>query len=238
MNTRLLVKEISKDLKNLGTFEGKASFQRFFKEKVKCYGVKSAGVGKISQKYWEKISEQPKDLILDLCEKLYSSDYSEDAFIASSFSFRIANLYKPSDFKTFERWLDRYINNWAKCDGFCTGTVGVFIKVYPDHIKELKKWAKSQNIWLKRAAAVSLIPLAREGKRLKEVFKISNLLLTDPTDIVQKAYGWLLKEASRKHRKEVLKYVLDHKKTMPRTALRYAIELMPKNLKIYAMKRV
>ena len=44
-------------------------------------------------------------------------------------------------------------------------------------------------------------------------------------------------EKSRKHEKEVYDYVMSNKKAMPRTALRYAIELMPKDLKAEAMKK-
>jgi 3-methyladenine DNA glycosylase AlkD len=54
--------------------------------------------------------------------------------------------------------------------------------------------------------------------------------------MVQKGYGWLLKEASRQHNGEVFTFVMENKKQMPRTALRYAIELMPKDLKAEAMK--
>jgi len=54
---------------------------------------------------------------------------------------------------------------------------------------------------------------------------------------VQKGYGWLLKEASRKHTDEIFSYVMKNKRAMPRTALRYAIELMPKDLKAEAMKK-
>ena len=63
------------------------------------------------------------------------------------------------------------------------------------------------------------------------------MLLLDGDDMVQKGYGWLLKEASRFHQKEVFDYVVKNKGRMPRTALRYAIELMPKALKIKAMQR-
>ncbi|MFA5105363.1 MAG: DNA alkylation repair protein [Candidatus Micrarchaeia archaeon] len=55
--------------------------------------------------------------------------------------------------------------------------------------------------------------------------------------MVQKGYGWLLKEASRKHQKEVFDYVCAHRHEMPRTALRYAIELMPKEMRTEAMKK-
>ena len=70
-----------------------------------------------------------------------------------------------------------------------------------------------------------------------DAFEISDMLLQDPDDMVQKGYGWLLKEESRKHQKEVFEYVLRNRYVMPRTALRYAIELMPKALKAEAMKK-
>ena len=63
------------------------------------------------------------------------------------------------------------------------------------------------------------------------------MLLRDEDDLVQKGYGWLLKEESRTHQKEVFDYVVKNKQVMPRTALRYAIELLPKELKSEAMKK-
>jgi 3-methyladenine DNA glycosylase AlkD len=62
-------------------------------------------------------------------------------------------------------------------------------------------------------------------------------LIGDGDDLVQKGFGWLLKEESRMHQKEIFDYVVVHRATMPRTALRYAIELMPKDLKAEAMKK-
>jgi 3-methyladenine DNA glycosylase AlkD len=90
---------------------------------------------------------------------------------------------------------------------------------------------------MRRAAAVSLIVPAKHGKFLKESMEIADLLLTDNDDMVQKGYGWLLKEASRKHTEEIYSYVMKNKRMMPRTALRYAIELMPKEMKTEAMKK-
>ncbi|HSV49010.1 MAG TPA: DNA alkylation repair protein, partial [Candidatus Acidoferrales bacterium] len=101
----------------------------------------------------------------------------------------------------------------------------------------VKSWAKSQNRWMKRASAVSFIIPAKHGDFLLDAFEICDVLLMDGDDMVQKGYGWLLKEASRKHQKEVYDYVVKHRKAMPRTALRYAIELMPKELKAEAMKK-
>jgi 3-methyladenine DNA glycosylase AlkD len=111
------------------------------------------------------------------------------------------------------------------------------IAKYPRSIGELMKWARSDNRWLKRASAVTLIIPAKKGEFLKEAFEISDILLVDADDMVQKGYGWLLKEESRKHQKEVFEYVMQNKHKMPRTALRYAVELMPGELRKKAMEK-
>jgi 3-methyladenine DNA glycosylase AlkD len=231
-----IIKEIRKELKSNADVSAQKRFQRFFKEGVKCYGVKTGIVGKIANRYWKETGNLDKWKIFKLCEELYSSDYCEEAFIVSYWAPKLAGEFELKDIALFEKWIEKYINNWAKCDGFCNHTIGEFIEKYPQSIKQVKTWTKSKNRWLKRAAAVSLIIPAKEGKLLKEVFEIASQLLSDSDDMVQKGYGWLLKEASRVHQKEVFDYVMQNKTIMPRTALRYAVELMPKGLKTKAMK--
>ena len=90
---------------------------------------------------------------------------------------------------------------------------------------------------MRRAAAVSLIIPARNGKFLKDILEIADILLLDKDDMVQKGYGWMLKAASQAHQQEIFNYVVEKKAVMPRTALRYAIEKMPKELKTKAMAK-
>ncbi len=237
MQSQILT-QLRLDLKAGVDEKTKGSFQRFFKEQVKAYGVKTATVGKIAAKHWKEVRSLSKEEIFELCEELYRSDFMEEAFVVSFWLPNMVDRFERGDLSVFRCWIEHYINNWAKCDGFCNHTVGDFIEKFPDCLGEVKSWAKSENRWLKRAAAVSLIVPAKRGKLLTDIFEISDVLLLDGNDIVQKGYGWLLKEASRKHQKEVFEYVVKHKEIMPRTALRYAIELMPKELKVQAMSRV
>ncbi len=232
-----IVTNIRKDLKKNSDKKTKESSKRFFKEEVLVYGVKSAIVSEIAKKYFKYIKELNKKELFLICEELLKSNYCEEAYIVSNWLPKRIDLLEEKDIKIFKKWIDLYINNWAKCDSFCNHTIGDLLEKYPGLINEIKSWSKSKNKWLKRASAVSLIIPARHGKYLKDVFEISDVLLVDLEDLVQKGYGWLLKEASRKHQKEVLSYVLKHKKIMPRTSLRYAIELMPEDLRQKAMKK-
>jgi 3-methyladenine DNA glycosylase AlkD len=233
----LIIAKIREELEAGADEKTKKSAQRFFKEEVMCYGVKTGAVRKIAQKHWSEVKLFSKEKIFALCEELYCSDYTEEAFVAAFWLQNLVERLEPSDLAVFKVWIEKYVNNWAKCDSFCNHTVGGLIEKHPESLGEVKSWAKSENRWLKRAAAVSLIIPAKKGEFLREVFEISDMLLSDEDDMVQKGYGWLLKEASRKHQKEVFNYVLRNRKTMPRTALRYAVELIPKELKKEAMRR-
>ena len=232
-----ILNQIRQDLQASADQQTQKTFQRFFKEQVKYYGVKTPVVGKIAKKYWKKVSSLDKQAIFNLCEDLFRSGYTEEAFIVSSWLPKYIENLNPSDLATFKGWIERYIDNWAKCDSFCNHTVGDLIQRHPEIIGEVKSWAKSDNRWLKRAAAVSLIVPAKRGSFLLDAFEVSDALLADKDDMVQKGYGWLLKEESRRHQKEVYDYVVKNKSVMPRTALRYAIELMPKELRKLAMKK-
>jgi 3-methyladenine DNA glycosylase AlkD len=233
-----VIAQIRQELKDHADPEIQKISQRFFKEKITCYGMKTATVITIAKKYWKEIKRRPKGEIFTFCEDLYQSGYMEESFIVSSWMQALSGRYDREDFVIFQSWIDTYITNWASCDGFCNHTMGAFIEQYPEYCDKLKRWTRSENRWMRRAAAVSLIVPAKHGKFLKEAMEIADLLLTDRDDMVQKGYGWLLKEASRKHQKDVFDYVMKNKKEMSRTALRYAIQLMPKELKTEAMKRV
>ena len=232
-----VIAKIRGELEASGDEKTKKSFQHFFKEEAMGYGVKTPIVRKIAKKHWNEVKLLDKKAIFALCEELFQSDYMEEAFVASFWLPNMVEKLEPADLPVFKMWIEKYVNNWAKCDTFCNHTVGGLLEKHPESVSEVKSWANSENRWLKRAAAVSLIIPAKKGMFLQEVFEISDTLLNDEDDMVQKGYGWLLKEAGRKHQKEVVNYVLRNRKTMPRTALRYAIELMPKELKNEAMRR-
>jgi 3-methyladenine DNA glycosylase AlkD len=232
-----VIVQVRQELKALSDPELQKSSKRFFKEDITCYGIKTATVGSIAKKHWKEVKDRDKQEIFRLCEELYRSGYMEESFIVSNWAYALSGRYEREDLVVFRRWIDTYITNWASCDGFCNHTMGDFVEQFPDITEELRRWTQSGNRWMRRAAAVSLIIPAKHGKFLTESVEIADLLLTDGDDMVQKGYGWLLKEASRNHTDEIFSYVMKNKKVMPRTALRYAIELMPTDLKAEAMKK-
>src|SRR4030042_3743595 len=231
-----ILKKIRQDLKLNAEIGYQQSVQHFFKEKIKVYGVRAGLNRKIGKKYLSEIKRLSKKEILFLSEELLESGYFEEAGLAFNFISSLEKQYKKSDFLIFEKWLKKYVDNWAKCDVFCGEVLGPFLFLFPELAQKINSWTKSENRWVRRAAAVILIYPLKKKKYLEKVFEISNLLLTDSDEMVQKGYGWLLKETSNFYPRLIFDYVMKNKKKMPRTALRYAIEKLPLKLKKEAMK--
>lgn len=232
-----LIEDLRKALIEASDEKTKATSKRFFKEPVDCYGIASASVGKIADEFYKKVAGESKETIFQYCEELWQSGKMEESFVACNWSYKLHKKYEPADFGYFEGWIKNYVSNWASCDTLCNHTVGDFVMMYPEFISQLKEFAHSENRWVKRAAAVTLIIPARKGLFLNDVFEIAETMLTDKDDMVQKGYGWMLKAASQAHLQEVFDFVIKHKSEMPRTALHYAIEKMPAEMKKDAMAK-
>lgn len=233
----MIIQEIRQKLKKHIDKEYRVGAEKYIKEGITFYGIRTPIVRKISAAYFAKIKTKTKQEIFSLCEELLKSGYSEEKTIAFDWAFRLRNQYQPSDFQRLESWLKKYVTGWGSCDDFCTHAFGSFIYQFPEFLPKVKEWAKSKNRWLRRAAAVVLIYSLRRKKYLKTAFEIADKLLLDDFCLVQKGYGWMLKDASIAYPKEVFSYIIKHKKVMPRTALRYAIERFSPKLRKQAMAK-
>ncbi len=234
-----IVQRVRADLVQAADLATRETGRRFFKEDVLAYGVTVPAASSIARRYLAEIKAEGMDKagVFALCDELWASGYLEEAIVACAFSESQVKVYEAADFEVFERWVHEHVTNWAACDTLCNHTVGDLLMRCPELGERLVGWTASTNRWVRRAAAVSLVVPARRGQFHPLVLRIADALLTDTDDLVRKGYGWMLKAASEHDQTTVFDYVMDHKDVMPRTALRYAIEKMPAELKQQAMMR-
>ena len=236
----MIVQEIKDRLDKLSDSEERRKrvhWEKHYQETPKLHGVPTPVVRKLSAEFFRKIKKKPKQQILHLCNLLLESGYSEQRTIAFDWTFRLRKHYKKSDFQLLSIWLTKHVHGWGACDDLCTHALGAIIYQFPDFIQNTREWTRSKNRWVRRASAVCLIYSVRRKEHLEEILETADALLTDEDIMVQKGYGWMLKEASNNYPKEVFNYVMKNKREMPRTALRYAIEKLSPEYKREAMKR-
>jgi len=231
----MIIDELRREIKRHDKPENKIDAQQFFKERLKNrFALKTPIARKISNNHFKKIKNLSKKEILDICDEMLESGGLR--FYAFEWAIKLKDQYEPRDFARFEKWLKLYVDSWASCDHLSCA-IGPLVYMYPEPLPRIKKWTKSKSRWLKRMSAVALIHAVRRGKYLDDVFKTADILLRDEDDMVQKGYGWMLKDASNAFPDEIFEYVMRNKRHMPRTALRYAIEKLPPSKKKQAMKK-
>ena len=187
--------------------------------------VVTSDIRKLSARLYKEISDKTIDNVLFLCEELLEEHSWGSGVIAFDWAYRVRTQYTEATYETFYSWLKKYVRGWGTCDDFCTHAFGELLRRYKTLFPKIKSWTKDEDFWVRRASAVILIPaILHNDYQGIEPLTISDLLMYDKHDLVQKGYGWMLKSLSQVDVDSVTDYLIDNHGRMPRTAYRYALE--------------
>jgi len=133
--------------------------------------------------------------------------------------------FGPKQFRRFDQWLDR-VSNWADHDALLHYLIGPMIVDEPSRVRFIFVWARSRNRWRRRASTVALIRAARRRMFRSEIARLSEMLLDDADDMVQKGLGWLLREYAKADAANAVKLLMKLRARAPRLVLRTACETL------------
>ncbi len=134
-----------------------------------------------------------------------------------------------------------HANNWDLVDLSCYKVLGKWLVESDAPRKEkqslMDKLANSDNLWEQRISIVSTMATLKAGDA-SYTLRYARHHLNHKHDLMHKAVGWLLREMGKRCGMDELRdFLSEHATTMPRTALRYAIEKMDKEEREYWMKK-
>jgi 3-methyladenine DNA glycosylase AlkD len=198
----------------------------FFKEEVDSWGVRKARLDPIARTLYAANKRWPAEARDQLYVELWKSRKLEEGAIVCHVERRFPREFGRPRFDVFTGWIDRYVNNWAHCDGVATWLLAGCIAEEPSLSRKLEQWTRSTNRWKRRAAAVSLLQEAKAGRSTDQILLIASILAEDPDEMVQKGVGWLLKEAYPAQPNDVVLFLHRQRDRFSRLTLRYAAEKM------------
>lgn len=112
--------------------------------------------------------------------------------------------------------LGKGLDSWGAVDCFACYLSGPAWRDGQINSAVIRKWAKSEDRWLRRTALVSTVALSRRGEPddVSRTIEICSLLAGDTDDLVAKAMSWALRELAKKHPKQALKFLETHKQSL------------------------
>ncbi len=216
--------QIRRALKNGGSAEHAAGVQWFFKEEIKSHGWRAADLRRTARAFRKDILlEHDFEFLLRVSNDLFSGMILEEKIFAVLLLENLDAQFTNREFRMFERWLDR-ISSWADHDALVHYLIAPMLVSEPARSKRVFSWAKSRDRWHRRAACVALIKGARKKLFFPEIVRLSNFLLEDTDDMVQKGLGWLLRETAKCDAKRAVPYLMKIRALAPRLVLRTACE--------------
>jgi len=219
--------QIRQTLKRGGSLEHAAGVQWFFKEEIKSNGWYTADLRRATRQYRREILlEHDFDFLVRVADKLFSGTVLEEKIAGVFLLEKMELKCDDREFKLFEAWLDR-ISSWADHDALVHDLIAPMVAAKPARVKNVLRWAGSKNRWHRRAACVALIRGTRAKMFFPEIVKLSNALLIEKDDMVQKGLGWLLRETAKYDAKRTVPYLVKIRGRASRLVLRTACETLP-----------
>jgi 3-methyladenine DNA glycosylase AlkD len=223
--------QIRRALKDGSSSDHAAGVQWFFKDEIQSRGWHTADLRRAAVRFRRELKkERGLDFLVEIADQLFSGPVLEERIAAVFLLEKLDAEFGDREFKLFESWLDR-ISSWADHDGLVHYLISPMVAANPARAKAVFRWAKSPNRWLRRAACVALIRGARAKLFFPEITKLSDFLLTDEDDMVQKGLGWLLRETAKFDARRTVPYLTKIRGRAPRLVLRTACETLPSGIK-------
>lgn len=238
-------KEIEEVMVGMGDETQAKHLMRFFKCAPGQYGYGDKFLG-IKVPEPRKLVKECKTLItIEDAIELVKSEWHEVRLAGFLFLIELyKNAVKAKNKANIEKIVDTYIdlipfgNNWDLVDLVAPKILGEYLVSNPEKRDILDDFSERQDsLWHQRVAIVATWTLIREGL-FDDTLRISHKYLDHSHDLIHKASGWMLREMGKRGGEEQLKDFLEKYSTqMPRTMLRYAIERLPENERLYYLRK-
>jgi 3-methyladenine DNA glycosylase AlkD len=192
-------------------------------------GVKAADVRSVARAIVSTVRD-PWGIgeAIAFCERMSRRSHHEAKAVGVLVLGRFRDAFPGELLRIARSWIEEgRFENWAAIDLLCPEVLTPLVGRDRELARTVRGWATADLLWIRRAAAVTFVPLARRGEWLDDAYDVALRLRAEPQDLVQKACGWLLREAGRTDRARLRRFLLTRGAEFPRTTVRYAIERFP-----------
>lgn len=234
------LEKVQNETRSLQNKKNADHIKKFFKTGKGSYsendiflGIKVPELRKINKKY---------PLTLAETQILLRSEFHEERFLAL---INLVNIYEQADIKNKSSIVHdvylkntQYINNWDLTDVSAPRITGnYFLEIDFKNKDILRSMAYSDLLFERRIAIVSTLYFIKYNY-LDFPLEISQILVRDSEDLINKAVGWILRETGKKDEKRLIEFLEKNYLNLKRVTLRYAIEKFDKNTRAKFLKGV
>lgn len=222
-----IVRRVLADLKRVGSPARAKGAAAYFKayEKLTFFGVDAPTVRRMAARIrCEEARDWRLRDAIAFADALIAQPQLEAKTVGVCLLGKFREQYTPALLPHTKRWLARHCTDWASTDTLCGEVIAPLLTAHQELVPQLRTWRTSRHLYVRRASAVGLLRLAHAGQALDEAYDAAFALGAEPHHLLQKAAGWLLREAGTTDMPRLERFLRAHGRRLSRTTVSYAIE--------------
>jgi len=203
-----VVKQLKRELPRLGNRKKALGAQAYMKNNAPFLGVMTPERRSLVKSMLLSLPIPTSDEISETVRALWKLEEREYQYAANDL---LAKYNMQLDKKFLSEHCEFLISNkswWDTVDGLGSAVVSPLTLKYPA-VSLMRKWNKSDNIWLVRASIQH-----QRGRKyetdVKLLFEMCSPHVAEKEFFIAKAIGWALRDLSRMDNREVTRFLAEH----------------------------
>ncbi len=201
--------DIYAKLQPLGDPSRAAFMKNYMKSQLEFLAIKVPVMRQVAREGFS-FYNRSSDEVLSIWNAIWFSSTCFEVMCMPLFYYgRQGKKISPATWDTLSTW-SGYVENWAHSDSLSSIYSYLLAQNFDEVYSVLQQWNNAGNQWLRRLSMVSLIHYS--GKKavflpLDKVLPMLENCLDDERPYVQKAIGWVLREANYVYHAEISAFI-------------------------------
>jgi len=227
MNLNRVVGDLTAALTRVGTAARAQQAKRYLKSDLGFLGATVPAMRAAGRTFVKTHPDLDRATMHALVERLWRTDVHELRGVAIAILELRVDLLRKSDAVWLGDLVDR-ADTWAHVDWLATKVVGALVALHPSLGKQLDRWAKHDNLWLRRTALLALHdPLLAGAGDFDHFARLAEPMLGEPEFFIRKAIGWILRSTAKRRPERTYAFVQAHASQLSPLTFREATRALP-----------
>jgi 3-methyladenine DNA glycosylase AlkD len=203
-----VIKQLQRELPKLGNRKKAIGAQAYMKDIAPFLGVMTPERRNFVKSLLASLPVPTSDEIAETVRALWKLDEREFQYAANDILGKYSMQLNKKFLSEHCEFLITTKSWWDTVDGLGSAVVSPLTMKYPA-VSLMRKWNKSENIWLIRASIQH-----QRGRKYETdidlLFELSSPHVSQKEFFIAKAIGWALRDLSRIDNREVIRFLNEH----------------------------
>lgn len=223
MTPEKFIEELTKVFKKNANTENAVAMSKYMKDLFPFYGLKKPIRAEVTKPLIQSIKDSiDENWIIKTTALLWKQKEREYHYTA----IELFRVYKKHiTLKSFPHIEKMVLQNswWDSVDGLVGNIISLLVKKYPELKKEMQRFVKEENMWLRRVAIIHQLPYGKDTDT-DFLFKACEQNMHDKEFFIRKAIGWALRQYAKTNPKSVYAFVEKNRSGLSNLSIREALK--------------